>query len=80
MSESTQIIFLKAEPRAARRETLSLQRCSLCGSSYPNDVVILQDVADVAKARTWFGSDDLKAAMQKSGVLGSPNVRFAAAA
>jgi hypothetical protein len=35
----------------------------------PNDVVILQDVADVAKARTWFGSDDLKAAMQKSGVL-----------
>ena len=46
----------------------------------PNDVVILQDVADVAKARTWFGSDELKAAMQKSGVLGSPNVRFAAAA
>ena len=46
----------------------------------PNDVVILQDVADVAKARTWLGSDDMKALMQKSGVLGSPNVRFAAAA
>ena len=46
----------------------------------PNDVVIIQDVADLAKARAWFGSDDLKAAMQKSGVLGSPNVRFAAAA
>jgi hypothetical protein len=44
----------------------------------PNDVVILQDVADVAKARTWFGSDDLKAAMQKSGVIGSPSIRFAA--
>jgi hypothetical protein len=29
----------------------------------PNDVVVLQDVADVAKARTWLGSDDLKAAM-----------------
>jgi hypothetical protein len=40
-------------------------------------VVILQDVADVAKARTWVGSDDLKAAMQKSGVIGSPSVRFA---
>ena len=26
----------------------------------PNEVVILQDVADVAKARTWFGSDDMK--------------------
>jgi hypothetical protein len=45
-----------------------------------NDVVILQDVADVAKARIWFSSDDLKAAMQKSGVVGSPDVRFAAAA
>ena len=44
----------------------------------PNDVVVLQDVADVAKARTWCGSDDLKAAMQKSGVIGSPSIRFAA--
>jgi hypothetical protein len=44
----------------------------------PNDVVVLQDVADVAKARTWVGSEDLKAAMQKSGVIGSPSVRFAA--
>jgi hypothetical protein len=43
----------------------------------PNDVVILQDVADVPKARSWFGSDDLKAAMQKSGVIGSPSIRFA---
>jgi hypothetical protein len=43
----------------------------------PNDVVVLQDVADVPKARSWFGSDDLKAAMQKSGVLGSPSIRFA---
>jgi hypothetical protein len=46
----------------------------------PNDVVILQDVADVAKARTWLASDDLKAVMQKNGVIGSPSIRFAAAA
>ena len=45
-----------------------------------NDVVILQDVADVAKARIWLASDEMKAAMEKSGVVGSPNVRFAAAA
>jgi hypothetical protein len=45
-----------------------------------NDVVILQDVADVAKARSWLSSDDMKATMQKSGVVGTPNVRFAAAA
>jgi septation ring formation regulator EzrA len=29
---------------------------------------------------TWLGSDDLKALMEKNGVVGSPNVRFAAAA
>ena len=46
----------------------------------PNDVVILQDVADGAKARPWLGSDDLKAELQKNGIVGSPNVRFAAAA
>jgi hypothetical protein len=44
----------------------------------PNDVVVLLDVIDVAKARTWCGSDDLKAVMQKSGVIGSPSIRFAA--
>jgi hypothetical protein len=43
----------------------------------PNDVLILQDVADVAKARTRLGGDELKAAMTKAGVVGSPNVRFA---
>jgi hypothetical protein len=43
----------------------------------PNDVLILQDVADMAKARTWLGGDELKAAMTKAGVIGSPNVRFA---
>jgi hypothetical protein len=44
----------------------------------PNEVVVLQDVADVAKARTWLDSDDMKATMQKNGVIGSPNIRFAA--
>ena len=44
----------------------------------PNDVVVVQDAADVAKARAWFASDDLKTAMQKSGVIGSPSIRFSA--
>ena len=44
----------------------------------PNDVVVLRDVADVAKARIWFGSDEMKVAMQKGGVIGLPTVRFAA--
>ena len=44
----------------------------------PNDVVILQDVADATKARTWLASDEIKAAMEKSGVVGSPSIRAAA--
>jgi hypothetical protein len=46
----------------------------------PNDVVILQDVADVSKARTWLSSNEMKSVLEKSGVLGSPSIRFAAAA
>ena len=46
----------------------------------PNDVVILQDVVDVSKARTWLTSSEMKSVMEKSGVLGSPTIRFAAAA
>jgi hypothetical protein len=46
----------------------------------PNDVLILQDVADVSKARTWLGSNEMKSVLEKSGVIGSPSIRFAAAA
>jgi hypothetical protein len=46
----------------------------------PNDVVILQDVADVSKARTWLTSNEMKSVMEKSGVIGAPSIRFAAAA
>ena len=42
----------------------------------PNDV--LQDVADVSKARTWYGSSEMKSVMEKSGVVGSPSIRAAA--
>jgi hypothetical protein len=42
-----------------------------------NDVLILQDVTDVAKARTWLGSSEMKTTMEKSGVIGSPSIRFA---
>jgi hypothetical protein len=46
------------------------------GAEDPNDVLILQDVADVEKARTWLDGADLKAAMQKAGVVGWPNFHF----
>jgi hypothetical protein len=38
----------------------------------PNDVLLLQDVADVSKARIWYGSSEMKSLMEKSGVVGSP--------
>jgi hypothetical protein len=42
----------------------------------PNDVIIVADVADVAKARAWMDGDDLKAAMQKAGVEGAPTIHI----
>jgi hypothetical protein len=44
----------------------------------PNDVVLVMDVADVAKVRTWMASADLKTAMEKGGVIGTPTIRYAA--
>ena len=46
----------------------------------PNEVVILQDVSDVGKARAWLASDEMKTVWEKSGVLGLPSFRFAATA
>jgi hypothetical protein len=44
----------------------------------PNDILIVLDVADVAKARTWLAAPDLKTAMDKAGVVGAHVVRFSA--
>jgi hypothetical protein len=42
----------------------------------PNEILILLDVADVAKARAWTQGDDLRTAMQKAGVVGEPRIYF----
>jgi hypothetical protein len=39
-------------------------------------VVLLFDVADVARARTRMAGDDLKQTMEKAGVLGAPKISF----
>ena len=47
-------------------------------SDDPNDVVILQDVADVSKARTWYGSSEMKTAdgkKRRSGLAQHPFAR-----
>jgi hypothetical protein len=69
----------RSAPLTPCEMTLALggQREVFCNAQDPNDVVVLQDVGDVAKARTFLASEDQKAAMQKNGVIGSPSVRFA---
>lgn len=42
----------------------------------PNDLVILLDVADLATARAWASSEDLKTAMRNAGVLEAPAIHF----
>ena len=71
-----QLQWTRTEPRVRRINNGRLFR----NADDQNDVVILQDVADVAKARTWLGSPEMKTAMEKSGVVGSPSIHFAAAA
>ncbi|MBR1144110.1 cyclase [Bradyrhizobium sp. AUGA SZCCT0431] len=41
-----------------------------------NDLVIVANVSDLAKARAWTASDDLKTAMQKAGVEGAPTIHL----
>ena len=43
----------------------------------PNDVVILGDYADLARARQLFQSDEFRAATQRAGVTAPPQVTFA---
>ena len=47
-----------------------------CRPEDQNDMVLLFDVADVAKARAWTVGDDLKGVMKAAGVLGTPTFTF----
>ena len=44
----------------------------------PNDLVILFDMQDRNKAEAFAASEDLKFAMQQSGVEGEPDMQFTA--
>ena len=47
------------------------------GADNPNMVVVIDKVADVAKAKVFANSPDLKDAMKKAGVTGKPEVSYA---
>ncbi len=42
----------------------------------PRDITIVMDWDGLERARRFIGSDDLKQAMQKAGVVGEPEIRF----
>ncbi len=42
----------------------------------PSEVVLLFEASDVAKAKAFVGSPDLKEKMQASGVQGAPDIVF----
>ncbi len=42
----------------------------------PNELVVLLEVADLAKARQYVQSEDLREAMQRSGVADQPDIYF----
>ena len=47
------------------------------GIDDPNEIVVIEDVTDEAKAQAWLDSDQLKTGMKNSGVMGTPTMRFA---
>jgi hypothetical protein len=42
----------------------------------PNMVTLIFEVEDLKRAEGFFTSDDLREAMQKSGVVGKPDIHF----
>ena len=59
------------------REDAGLQVLHLwCSEDDPNDVIVLFETSDVAKAKELIASADLKKSMQAAGVQGPPDIVF----
>ncbi len=73
--EKWKTVFDEHEPaRAAAGATAhSLHR----DADDPNVLIIALRVADIARAKAFAGSDDLRAAMERAGVEGPPEFWFA---
>lgn len=65
------------EAHQTAREDAGLTVLNLwCTEDDPNEIVILFEATDVAKAKELANSDDLKESMQAAGVLGPPEILF----
>ncbi len=59
---------------AARSEAGLKELHRLRVAADPNDVILLFQVEDLASARAFAQSDDLKKAMEDAGVIGTPEI------
>ena len=63
---------------AAREEAGLKERCLLRNNKSRNDVFILFQASNLARAKTFCASADLRAAMKKAGVTGKPELSILA--
>lgn len=65
------------ESHARMREQAGLKEVRvLHAADDANDVTLLFEVKDLAKAQQFADSSDLKEAMQKAGVVGKPEITY----
>ena len=65
------------EDHRSAREAAGLKELHLWrNADDPNEVILLLDVSDVAKAKKFSGSSELKEKMQAAGVQGAPDIIF----
>jgi len=58
----------------ARKQAALKERCLLRSAKSRNDVLILFEAGDRARAKAFCASSDLRAAMKKAGVTGKPDL------
>lgn len=59
-----------------RREAGITEKYVLRSIDDRNEIVLLLEVKDVARAKAYFESPFLRDAMEKGGVIGKPEIRF----
>lgn len=65
------------ETHLAVRNEATLKEIKLThGIDNPNEVVILFEIADVAKAKAFASSEDLRVKMKEFGVVSEPQIVF----
>ncbi len=62
--------------RTKRQEAGITEKYALRGVDDRNEVVLLLEVKDIARAKAYIDSPFLKDAMKKGGVIGKPEFRF----